>query len=87
MNKSDRRCSTRYALRIPIRFRESVAATEHEGYTGETTNISRNGLSFVTKVPLLLGSIVELALRVPRELSGSGKSEIQCFGQIVRMET
>jgi ribosome maturation protein Sdo1 len=41
---------------------------------------------FITKAPLLLGSVLLLTLRVPRELSGSAKSEVHCMGRVVRME-
>ncbi len=86
MNNADRRSSSRYPVKIPIRFRAVDSNKEPEGYTGETTNISRTGVFFVTKVPLELGSSVQLSLRVPRELSGRAKSEVQCVGRIVRME-
>jgi hypothetical protein len=41
MDTSDRRYSPRYAMKIPIRFREMEAISEPERCTGETTNISR----------------------------------------------
>lgn len=86
MNNADRRSSPRYMMQMPIRFRESDSNKEPEGYTGETTNISRTGVFFVTRIPLELGSSLQLSLRVPRELSGSAKSEVQCVGRMVRME-
>jgi len=70
-----------------VRFREWEADRVQEGYTGETINISRTGVFFITKVPLALGTTIQLAMRVPRELSGSAKSEVQCRGKIMRMET
>jgi hypothetical protein len=73
-------------MKIPIRFREMEAISEPEGYTGETTNISRTGVFFITKAPLLLGSVLLLTLRVPKELSGSANSEVQCVARVVRME-
>jgi hypothetical protein len=86
MNKSDRRYSPRYAMKTLIRFREMETLSESDGYMGETTDISRTGVFFVTNVPLQLGSVLLLALRVPRELSGRATSEVQCVGRVVRME-
>jgi PilZ domain len=73
-------------MKIPIRFRGLGEIGESDEYTGETTNISRTGLFFSTKVPLLLGTGLELALRIPRELSGAAKSVVHCTGWIVRTE-
>jgi PilZ domain len=86
MNHLDRRLSRRYSMRIPIRFRGLEDTGGFDGYTGETANISRTGLFFTTKIPLLLGTTLELALRIPRELSGSAKSVVHCVGWIVRTE-
>lgn len=87
MSHSDRRLAPRYSLKIPLRFRDMEDRSDPEGHTGETLNISRTGLFFVARISLLLGSTVELALRVPRELSGSTKSVVRCLGRIVRMES
>jgi PilZ domain len=86
MRNADRRLSRRYSMRIPIRFRYAEDVSETEGYTGELLNISRTGLFFTTKIPLLLGTTLQLALRVPRELTGSAKSVVQCIGSVVRTE-
>ena len=86
MESIDRRLSRRYRMRIPVRFRELEDNSEFEECTGETTNISSTGLFFVTKMPLLLGTTVELALRIPRELTGNAKLVVQCVGWIVRTE-
>jgi hypothetical protein len=64
MNKSDRRYSPRYAMKTPIRFRMMETLSESEGYMGETTNLSRPGVFFLTNVPLQLGSVLLLAPRV-----------------------
>lgn len=86
MDKADRRSNPRYDMKIPIRFRELEDLKDPEGYTAETTDISRNGLFFMSKVSLPLGSMIQMALRVPRELSGSATSEVRCLGRIVRTE-
>jgi hypothetical protein len=86
MNNADRRTCQRYKFRVPIRFRGLEIHKDAEGYVGETTDISRMGFFFVTKVPLPMGVHVEFTLRVPRELSGSAQSVVQSIGNIVRSE-
>ncbi len=87
MTNEDRRSSPRFSLQVPIRFRGMKDSSKPEGYLGETANISRSGLFFVAQAPLPFGSIIQLTLRIPRELSGRLNSVVQCLGEIVRVES
>jgi PilZ domain len=83
MNNTDRRLFPRYTLRIPVRYRMADFSTDMAEHTTEAINVSRNGLFLSTKAPLPLGATLDMALRVPIEISGIHTQEARCKGHIV----
>lgn len=51
----------------------------------ETSNISASGLCFLTELPFLLGTIVEMFLKMPAEIMGEIEREWCCKGRVVRV--
>jgi hypothetical protein len=78
----EKRCEPRLAMQIPMRYR-SLDLGGHKELPTDTQNISHTGLFMRSSDPLKIGSAIFLNLRVPREISGSVFSEIQCTGRVV----
>ena len=83
MHNSDRRLFPRYTIRIPVRYRVADFSTDMAEHTTEAINVSPNGLLLSTKAPLPLGATLDMALRVPVEISGIHTQEARCKGRIV----
>jgi hypothetical protein len=73
----------RFRLRIPICFRERGQASWRQG---ETQNISKSGVLFVSPDGLLPQSIVEMVMLFPVTSAGEEPSIVSCQGRIVRAE-
>jgi PilZ domain len=83
MHNSDRRLFPRYTLRIPVRYRIADFSTDIAEHTTVAINVSRNGLLLATEALLPLGATLDMALRVPIEISGIHTQEARCKGRIV----
>jgi PilZ domain len=51
-----------------------------------SSNISVSGLYLATDLPLKVGAPVEIAMRMPEEVTGKPSSDWLCRGQVVRVE-
>jgi PilZ domain len=81
----DHRASRRHDVKTPIRVRLwKSAIPEH---TGESENISQDGMYFATDLALSVGTVVEVLLKMPEEVSGEIAAEWRCTGHVVRVET
>src|SRR5258708_32143851 len=69
MNSRERRIDTRINLNVPLRFRVLNIPNSQE-LTGESINISQRGILFATAIPLLIGTPLEVSLKMPREVAG-----------------
>jgi PilZ domain len=79
----DRRFVTRYALKIPLRFRIRKSSIPEQ--RAETQDLSERGVFFATKSPLTVGTAVELLLKMPEEITGKKTTEWRCTGRVVRV--
>lgn len=79
----DRGRARRFALRVPVHFREVNSPTWLEG---TTKNISYTGVLFQSSEPLPPETTLELRLRVKVGNQGSSPTEIRCKGTVVRLE-
>jgi Tfp pilus assembly protein PilZ len=52
----------------------------------ESENLSERGVFFATDAPLIIGSEVEILLKMPEEISGRPTTEWRCTGHVVRLE-
>ncbi len=73
----------RFALRLPVYYRESDSPTWRKG---TTENISHTGVLFVSSSPLAPETPLDLRLEVAVKTKGGGPSEVRCKGSVVRQE-
>jgi len=73
----------RYALRLPVYFRELNSPTWLEG---RTENISSTGILLHSSSPLAHEAQLDLRLQVSLGSRGSGPIEIRCKCKVVRLE-
>jgi len=73
----------RYALRLPVYFRELNSPTWLEG---RTENISSTGILLHSSSPLAQETQLDLRLQVSLGSRGSGPIEIRCKCKVVRLE-
>jgi hypothetical protein len=85
MNSRERRIDTRINLNVPLRFRVLNSANSEER-TGESINISQRGILFATAVPLVVGTPLEVSLKMPREVAGHAASDLKCIARVVHVE-
>jgi hypothetical protein len=85
MSSSERRLDTRVSVRVPLRFRvlNNPSAAEE---TAVSENISQRGVFFWTRVPLRVGTPVELSLRMPQEVAGSVSADVKCVARVVHVQ-
>jgi hypothetical protein len=85
MSSSERRLDTRVSVRVPLRFRvlNNPSASEE---TAVSENISQRGVFFWTRVPLHVGTAVELSLRMPQELAGKISADVKCVARVVHVQ-
>jgi len=85
MNSRERRIDTRINLNVPLRFRVLNSANSEER-TGESINFSQRGILFATAVPLVVGTPLEVSLKIPREVAGHAASDLKCIARVVHVE-
>ena len=73
----------RYAIHIPVRFREKGTAEWHEG---KTVNISRTGILFQSDMNLPAKSLLEMQIVLPHALAGEPQANVRCWGPVVRSD-
>ena len=73
----------RFALHLPVYFRELDSPTWLEG---TTENISYTGVLFLSSSPLAPETTLELRLQVAMGTKGRDPAEIRCKGAVVRLE-
>jgi len=90
---SDRRRHPRYPVTVPIRFSIAMLPTpefllgvqaHRDAGSAKTNNISKGGLSYLTRVPVPIGSRIEM--EIPTAISQGGKKGFTIGAEIVRRE-
>ena len=78
--------ATRYAVRLPVRYRSRPMLSWGEG---RTCNISRTGLEFDTAEPVpdldLLATDAEIDLRLEMPFTGARRAEVTARGRVARI--
>lgn len=80
----DRRTSPRHPLRVLLRVRLWKSSSPEQ--KSISRDLSLSGAHFVTELPVQLGTVVELRLKMPEEISGEQTAEWRCSGHVVRIE-
>lgn len=73
----------RFAICIPVRYREPRSS---KWFEGRTENISYSGVLFRTEFPLRPKTTVEMRIELPVAVLGEAPGEIVCKGAVVRIE-
>src|SRR5579863_2728348 len=79
----DRRVSSRLAVKTPLRVRLWKSATPE--HAGQAENISEQGMFFATDLRMGIGTVVEVVLKMPQEITGEPETEWRCTGHVVRV--
>ena len=79
----DRRKSPRHFLSIPMRVRLWKSSFPEQ--RSVSRNLSACGAFFTTELPVQVGSVLELFLPMPEEITGEPLSEWRCSGHVVRV--
>jgi hypothetical protein len=83
--ESERRFAVRFRHTSPLRFKPAdVSGKPH--LTGETVNISAQGVYFVTDSPPLAGALLQLVVVMPQEITGKPPAEYCFTGKVVRVQ-
>ncbi len=80
--EAERRSRKRIPTSVPTRVR-TAHGVEH---SGQTRDVSSNGVFLYTKSNMEMGAEVELVLILPPELTAGQKCWVCCQGTIVRSE-
>ena len=82
----DRRAKTRYPIECDLEYRVFHGRSHVANGTGQTINISSEGLLFYTREALTQGSGIELTLNWPVTLDDRIPLTLRLRGNIVRSE-
>jgi hypothetical protein len=80
------RNETRVTVREQVRFRPVTEPVSSEKLA-ETVNMSMGGLCLATDFPLQVGTLVELFVRIPREVSGERPTDVRCVARVVHIDS
>jgi hypothetical protein len=80
----DRRSALRHSVKTPLRVRVWKSAIPER--TAESENLSEHGMFFATDLSLRVGTVVEVLLKMPEEITGEPPTEWRCTGHVVHVE-
>ena len=81
---SERRNSPRQLLKTKLGVRAWKSGWNEQ--RAESENLSERGVFFATDAPLVIGSAVEVLLKMSEEISGRPTTEWRCTGHVLRLE-
>lgn len=88
VRENDRRRGSRHALRVPVAIQ--VVAPEKKDNTfhgtGETRDLSSSGVFLYSRSKIEPGSLLDLVLVLPTELTGGEKNWVCCQARVLRIE-
>jgi PilZ domain len=82
----ERRSIPRLRLRVTLRLRVIGLLRESADEIAESLNISHRGVCFRTHTRFEVGTPVEVSIRVPSEITGTGSMEERCYGRVVHAQ-
>lgn len=81
-NNPDRRTQPR----VPVRVSVSIRSSQGVEATGQTRDLSTNGMFLYTDAEIEPGSELEMVLMLPPELSAGEKRWMCCHASVIRVE-
>ncbi len=88
VQNEDRRRGARHALRVPVAIQVVAPEKRQDAVhgTGETRDLSSNGVFLYSRTKIEPGSLLDLVLVLPAELTGGEKSWVCCQARVLRVE-
>lgn len=77
----ERRVAHRFDCHVPVAIRDVNCGTE---MTGCTDNLSMRGAYFYTESPLSEGTLIEMTLTLPSEITLSEEMRVRCLARVLR---
>jgi hypothetical protein len=84
MHVEERRENPRYGLELPIRIRWKDKWENERETSGATVNISSSGALIVCNSLIENGSGIDVLIKLPSEVAGTGISHLAGRGKVVR---
>ena len=78
----ERRVGQRFPFLIPVSLRQPTDCTASVGFTQD---LSSRGVFFFCDAPLSVGSLIELTLRMPSEITLGESMPVRCKGRVLRI--
>jgi len=85
MGHDDRRRSPRLDHQAPVKLKPSEGTTPYMS-SGESVNISDEGLYFVTDSPIVAGALIDLSFTMPPGVTGSAPMKVRCTARVIRVD-
>ena len=85
MSVIERRASRRFRMKLPLTVRWTSGAALGEATT-ESKEVSSRGVSFFLPKELKPGSLVEIIMTLPHEITMAGPVKVRCLGRVLRAE-
>ncbi len=86
MPAQDRRTSRRLIMKVALRFRPMKETSVHEE-TAASMNISTHGVFFATEQKVSKGLLLEVHLKMPKEIIGDEVEEWSFTGRVAHVES
>jgi hypothetical protein len=80
---TERRRARRYDLHLPITIRWDKGAERREAIT-VSQDVSSNGTLFALSEGIPEGTVVELEMTLPDQITHAGPLRVHCYGRITR---
>lgn len=85
MSGQERRLARRFIMKVPLRFRPMREAPLQEE-TASSMNISTHGVYFATEQKISQGLLVQVHLKMPRQIAGDNVEEWSFTGRVAHVE-
>jgi Tfp pilus assembly protein PilZ len=82
---SDRRSAQRLKMAVPLRFR-SLKAPSIPEHDAASLNISNRGVYFTTDACISEGLLIQVLLKMPKEVAGDAAKEWRFTGRVAHVE-
>jgi len=86
MPAQDRRSARRFIMKVPLRFRPMKETSIHEE-TAASMNISTHGVFFATEQRVSEGLLLQVHLKMPREIAGDDVEEWSFAARVAHVES
>jgi hypothetical protein len=80
---AERRSAHRFRMQLPLSIRWTAGSAAGEALC-VSKDVSSHGISFVLPKPLESGSLVEIVMTLPHDVTLAGPVRVRCLGRILR---